>query len=375
VRETIKANSKLLTPSKIYIPEKHYTVALFLATTVVGMLILIYGVYSASRDFEMHYKINTLYSLLESGMLDSLLTNKQPINEPINKSYYISVLPEGISEKSFDPEFPLSQEVLESSRMNEQGGFVATDNGPVIWVIQQYQNKTIVLAHYDNYLDIKSLFRVYARYLTVPAVFYVWLMIWATLIIHFLTKKLHAQKNQMEHMALYDGLTDLPNRHLFNDRLEKLIKGHHRQPVNFSLAIIDLNNFKIINDTFGHFYGDELLSTIAARLKDSVRQSDTVARLGGDEFALLISQAGNEDMLEMCERIHEKIVQPVMLNGTEVCVGASIGIASFPEHGIEAETLLHKADQSMYKIKSCGGGALLYQAVDAYRINRQLHSV
>ena len=374
MRKPIKTSRNLVSPPKITIPEKHYTVALFLATSVIGILIILYGVYSASRDLEVRYKINTLYSLLESQQ-SQIADSSKAMPDLLNESYYISVLPEGQPNNSFDLDFPVRQEVLESSRVNEQGGFVTLDNKLLVWVGLQHQNDIILLAHQDSYVDNLTLFKVYASYLTVPTFFYVWLMIWATLIIHGLIKKLRFQKEEMEHLALFDGLTDMPNRNLFNDRLDKLILGNKRKTVKFSLAIIDLNDFKKVNDTFGHYYGDALLSIIAGRLKDSVRDSDTVARIGGDEFAMLLIHTENEDMLDMCERIHAKIIQPILFNDKEISVGASIGIASFPEHGLDTDTLLHMADQSMYKIKACGGGALLYQTQDTFDAALSLHSV
>ncbi len=156
-------------------------------------------------------------------------------------------------------------------------------------------------------------------------------------------------------LALFDPLTELPNRRLFFDRLQMALEHGRRNKAVFGLLYIDLDGFKGVNDTFGHEAGDELLQVAADRLSQALRKSDTVARLGGDEFAIIIdyldSAAGAEII---AEKILSSIAQPISLKAGDAKVGASIGIAMFPEDADSAEELLQMADKAMYTSKNQG---------------------
>jgi diguanylate cyclase (GGDEF)-like protein len=197
----------------------------------------------------------------------------------------------------------------------------------------------------------------------VPAAFYVWLMVWMGCSLRFLTDKLSRQKQEMEHMALHDALSGLPNRNLLTDRLNTLVEMSKRHGTRFALVMIDLDGFKDINDSLGHDAGDTLLRAIAQRLGGCMRSVDTVARVGGDEFVLLLDGLDTHASREICERVAAEIARPVPFRDADVCVGASIGIAVFPDHGNDAETLTCNADHAMYAVKAEGGGIRLYDSV------------
>lgn len=164
------------------------------------------------------------------------------------------------------------------------------------------------------------------------------------------------------HRATHDALTHLPNRSLFYDRLNRLISAGARDPKSFAIAVLDLDQFKTINDTRGHHTGDRVLEEAAKRLLKLTRDSDTVARLGGDEFALLLLGAGNEnDAKIVCEKIISQIRHPFLLNSVTLSVGVSIGIALFPLHGKDAEGLMHAADTAMYHAKKTKSGFVIFQ--------------
>ena len=164
---------------------------------------------------------------------------------------------------------------------------------------------------------------------------------------------------QLAHAAHHDALTGLPNRVLFQDRLEHALRTAERDRSPLGLLLIDLDGFKAVNDTHGHAAGDALLRTIGARLHASLRGSDTAARLGGDEFGVLLPQAGEAGAVRVAVTILAALAEPVELGALRVQVGASIGIALYPEHGEDAETLLHGADTAMYAAKRAGGGCLV----------------
>lgn len=155
--------------------------------------------------------------------------------------------------------------------------------------------------------------------------------------------------------ANYDLLTNLPNRRLFNDRLEHEMKIAHRTSKSLALLFIDLDYFKQVNDTLGHDMGDMLLLKVSARINESVRESDTVARMGGDEFTAILPQINSsEDVERVVISIMEKISQPFDLNGSLVNISASIGVAIYPKDAENSKELLQNADKAMYDAKKQG---------------------
>ena len=166
------------------------------------------------------------------------------------------------------------------------------------------------------------------------------------------------QKDELiQFQANYDPLTSLPNRNLFKDRLRNEIKKSQRSGLLLSLIFIDLDHFKDINDSLGHAAGDQLLKIVAQRIMSCVRETDTVARLGGDEFAVILPDIGNKLRTEtISQHIIQELSQPLILDKNRInqYISASIGIAFYPEDGINMEVLMKNADMAMYKAKSEG---------------------
>lgn len=156
--------------------------------------------------------------------------------------------------------------------------------------------------------------------------------------------------------AYSDSLTGLANRLLLADRFELTATRSKRQGTLFALLMIDLNAFKAINDNFGHAAGDQVLVTVAKRLLETVRASDTVARVGGDEFVLLIESFKNPDeLVHLGRKLVASISKAIRLdNGLDVYVGASVGFALWPKNGVNMDDLLNVADQGMYDCKISG---------------------
>jgi diguanylate cyclase (GGDEF)-like protein/PAS domain S-box-containing protein len=167
------------------------------------------------------------------------------------------------------------------------------------------------------------------------------------------------QEADLEHRALHDGLTDLPNRTLLFDRLQQALLTAKRDHQTMALLIVDLDGFKEINDTYGHQAGDLVLKQVAKRLRARMRDSDTVARLGGDEFALVLAGDDQAGGVEAAARLMKALEHPFNVRGRRLEVGASIGIAVFPQDGVYMDTLIRKADEAMYQAKRSGGGYVL----------------
>ena len=169
------------------------------------------------------------------------------------------------------------------------------------------------------------------------------------------------QAGLLEHQAMYDNLTNLPNRALFADRLQQAILVGRREKQPFALIVMDLNRFKEINDTLGHHVGDLVLQHVATRVRTCLRESDTVARMGGDEFAILLAIISDlEGAVAAAKKILAAIGEPAVLGGHKIEIGASLGIVMFPEHGDEAEALKRQGDAAMYLAKQSHGGYKVY---------------
>jgi diguanylate cyclase (GGDEF)-like protein len=163
---------------------------------------------------------------------------------------------------------------------------------------------------------------------------------------------------KLQHNAFHDSLTNLPNRALLIERLEQALQRQQRHPERlFGVLFLDLDRFKVINDSLGHLVGDQLLIALAKRLQQCKRASDTVARLGGDEFVLLLEELTSiESAIKVAERLHQALEKPFLLKHKELFVSASIGIAlsSPPNYYLEATQLLRDADTAMYQAKGRG---------------------
>ncbi len=169
-----------------------------------------------------------------------------------------------------------------------------------------------------------------------------------------------AKRNQdlIRHQAYHDALTGLPNRLLFHDRLVQAMAHARRRNSQVGVLYMDLDNFKRINDGLGHAVGDLLLRAVAERLMDCLREEDTIARLGGDEFVVVVlaEDGGQAPAVAAAERILRALADPFNVGGHELTVGASLGVALFPEDGGDADTLLKNADLAMYRAKEHGKG-------------------
>ncbi|HYO77730.1 MAG TPA: EAL domain-containing protein, partial [Thermoanaerobaculia bacterium] len=159
----------------------------------------------------------------------------------------------------------------------------------------------------------------------------------------------------LQHLAYRDTLTDLPNRFLFHDRLEHAIDQARRRGSGFAVMYMDLDRFKVVNDTLGHTVGDHLLQMVARRLRDVLRADDTIARLGGDEFAVILPEL---DRAEQAGSAARKLIAalraPVRVDGHELHVTASAGISMYPSDGTDVTTLIKHADAALYRSKELG---------------------
>ncbi|TMP45929.1 hypothetical protein CWB96_14070 [Pseudoalteromonas citrea] len=173
--------------------------------------------------------------------------------------------------------------------------------------------------------------------------------------------ELVASNDRMAYLAQHDALTGLPNRTLALDRLYQACSKHARVPQKFAVAFVDVDNFKHINDSFGHDCGDVVLQTLGKKLNTILRSSDTAARLGGDEFLLLLHDVTDRQAIsQIYEKLNKAVSAPIIVNKQSVSVSISIGVCVFPDDGIEPDVLLKRADEAMYQAKSHGRNRLSF---------------
>ena len=167
-------------------------------------------------------------------------------------------------------------------------------------------------------------------------------------------------EKKLEFMAIHDALTKLPNRTLFHDRLDHILKVSKRENLQFAVMFLDLDKFKQVNDSFGHQAGDYVLMESARRMKVCIRESDTIARVSGDEFTFLLERIQNEAEVEtIAKRVIDSIHLPILFEGNQIQICASVGICFYGANGADHDTLINNADFAMYQAKGLGGNRFI----------------
>lgn len=181
------------------------------------------------------------------------------------------------------------------------------------------------------------------------------------IITHAPITDLKEAENEIQKLAFFDNLTGLPNRLMLNDRLLHALDWAHRQDESIAVMFLDLDHFKVINDSLGHAAGDSLLKSVAKRLSGCTRKSDTVARLGGDEFIILLPNIKHfGDVTNLANKVLHAISRPFRIKGREIYTSTSIGISFFPDDADDAEALIRNADLAMYQAKDRGRNSYMF---------------
>jgi diguanylate cyclase (GGDEF)-like protein len=352
------------------IPEKYRILVFLVSTSCVGVSLILVAVYNASSELEVIHEIENMhrFATAQLGERHASTSDHQGLLSLSDPSYQVLVIRDekvlADSHENTDTGWRFQLSELNESRVNENGGYMEFDDQMLTWTMlpTASDGTQLVILHHFSSTGIETLFHVYTKRLLVPALFYIWLMVWMGYIVRFLTHKLSEQKRAMEHMALHDTLTGLPNRNLLNDRLNTMREVAKRDNSNLTIVMMDLDDFKKINDTYGHTAGDALLKEVAARLNACLRPQDTVCRLGGDEFIFLLDDMQDDSSLEVCKRISAELSKPINIQGTQINIGSSMGIVEYSDYNDSPDALIHKADQAMYEVKAKGGGIHMYDA-------------
>jgi len=291
------------------------------------------------RRQRAEYQLRKLYTAIEQSISSIVITDTRGVVEYVNPQFYRTTgyRPDEIIGHLFDLQGPMDNQSPSYSELLQ-----SISKGQV-WqgeLLSQKKNG-------DLYWDLVSISPVrgadgeVAHYICIQ---------------HDITER-KALEQRLDFMAYHDELTDLPNRALLADRFRQLCTRAQRFDSKVTLLMLDLDRFKLINDTLGHRIGDQLLIEVARRLKQAARGSDTVARYGGDEFVVLANDfTDNEVPVDLARRLVAAIEEPISIEGYPLHISASIGISLWPDDGDDMETLLRQADTAMYHAKELGRG-------------------
>jgi len=360
------------------IPYKLRLISFYIITTLIGISLTLVAIYNASEEQLALDQIDNLHEIYSDHIkqLEQPSTQKSAIKtlEQLSRKLHSPVYPvipysqtNNIEHQDTICPFSLSPKSLNANRLNPRGGIIGLNDCRSTWVLldSSFGEDSVLVLHRFESDSSNAIVSAYTQRLLVPMVFFIWITVWSSLILGNLVNRLQKQKDEVEHLALHDSLTGLPNRKYFLDAVAELINYSQRQHSPFILAMIDLNKFKAVNDNLGHQYGDMLLEQVAQRLKSGIRDYDTIARLGGDEFVLLLPGTDLEASMTMLTRIYETITAPYQLDNKTAGIGASIGVSLYPKHDTTYAELVHKADIAMYQAKQAGGGITTYDPSSA----------
>ncbi len=240
-------------------------------------------------------------------------------------------------------------------------GTIHIDNEKFHWLSSQL-NEGTEMVFFESCIEYQSGSTLGIRLLTISIII-TWIGVWIGLVLsQIISKSLKTKNQELEHQAFHDKLTGLPNRLLLLDRLRQAFLDSDRRGESFALLLMDLDNFKDLNDTLGHHYGDELLQQFGKKINQSMRKHDTFSRLGGDEFAAILHDIDLDSVLICTDKLLTIMKSPHSINETLIECKASIGVALYPFHGNDCETLLQHADVAMYQAKKTHAGYAIYDS-------------
>ncbi len=333
-------------------------IGVYISFTLTGILLTVIAILNASQQHRTMERLSTA-----QAWLNQLQPDIEKIRRLDNTASIYASQPGQHTLQIQQCEFTPPEDLLQNELIENAGVYDAGDC-VLSWFTYQAVGTSeplIIFQRIDPQQPDYS-FTAYQNRVIIPLAFFIWLTVWGSLMLGNLVKKLQQQKEDVEHIALHDALTGLPNRNYFSEKVQEQISYAERHGSGFSIAVIDLNKFKSINDELGHQFGDAVLMHVAKRLRDGIREYDIAARLGGDEFILLLVETDIDSSIKLLERLHTSLIKPYIIEQNKLDIGASIGVAHYPLHQKRYAELFHMADTAMYLAKQSGGGIRVFES-------------
>ena len=346
----------------------------FVGIATFVLTLFAFVTYRAVIDLDTNEHIKMLQGLTKSAA-QSFAANAEPLSpEVINRIFpfakdlqtaavIVTEQNKVISNTSIDDFLNSNisdKEIIAITISGQNHGQYQSNDGEFHWVMAPIasHNAYFLLLEHDL-SKISEYPKKLGGRLFITAFIIIWLAIWAALLVaNRIVKRLDEQNNALLFQALHDDLTGLANRNQLFDHLHSRIEQNPES--NFSLLVIDINNFKEINDTLGHDAGDKLLKKLGQRLAKTFATEKMIARLGGDEFALIVSDCSEEKIRENIQKIQHCLQIPNNIHGLDIITSASVGCGRYPIHAKDAQTLIQRAEVAMYRAKQEHASFLIY---------------
>lgn len=343
----------------------------FISATLFGIILFGYITYQTTRSAQLDELTSSLdtyasqlTAMLAGQDIDTIRMLLGQLDTPQTTSS-VEIL---VVDNQQEVHFQILQDTTDPADLGQllhadsTNGHLEYGTDHVLWT-----KKTIKRSPFHLYLLLhtnRNGFLYFLKTAGVPIVIggliLLWLAFWAASSLSSLYKRLDQQRAELEYQAMHDDLTGLPNRHFLVEQTESRLQRQLPDGQYIAMVIIDINRLKDVNDTLGHYAGDALLCQIATRLNSIIRDDDILSRIVSDEFALLLDGISSETILAVTSRIQETLGRAYELEGHELYLGSSIGVAFYPEHAQDAINLIRHGEMAMYAAKHIGTGIAIY---------------
>lgn len=346
----------------------------FVTTSLVVVMVFAAIAYTSAKDYARFSELKHVHESNEQ------LINKVGVELPTLEQIE-RIIPENTADKSFyfiiDSN---SAEVVSTHKINSQidiarvliretdatkgksKGLTTVKGNNYFWAANPIPNTHYILL--NTFKDLEGGVGDFLEYignaLLITIVVALWFSLWASTILANLFQRLANQKNEIEHQSRHDPLTSLPNRKTIAEIIDTSILNNNDETENLLLCLIDISGLKDVNDTLGHDYGDRLLIHVSERLKEALRTSDRVGRFGGDKFAAVLTHSKNTAVEELCNRLLSTFDRSFQVEGHDLYLGAALGIASYPEHAEDSQTLIQKSEIALHTAKDSSKDFYIY---------------
>lgn len=348
----------------------------FVTTSLVVVLVFAAIAYSSAQDYARFSELNHVHESNEH-LIDKLGVDK-PSLEQIKR-----MLPKNDNEDSFYIVIDSITGLVVSENTNKSQLGVVTalirDAGAIdgkhkgvtsvkgvryYWAADPVPNTKYIILNTYHKLEsgIGDFLDYIGNTLAITIFLAMWFSLWGATILANLFQRIANQKSEIEHRSRHDPLTSLPNRHTIGELIDQSIMINNDDAESLLLCLVDINGLKDVNDSLGHEFGDKLLVNVSERLKEVLRSSDKVGRFGGDKFAVILSHSKNTAIEELCTRLLATFDRSFHVGGHDLYIGSTLGIAGYPEHAEDSQSLIQKAEIALHTAKDTSKDFFIYES-------------